>query len=163
MLKKKKMLGTYTLMDFPPAPVQEIMNNMLGPILAAVNRGAKLDEVAQIPLGSMASILRTIYTMTHQYEYMLNVMAKLKDQTDLEEMMTGAVEGGEGLYPMGVSIWRDYLEYKASIEAHEKKKEEETAPTEPSAKVEAEPAPPIPSDQGREEFDKILDGDWNDV
>jgi uncharacterized protein YejL (UPF0352 family) len=117
---KKKMLGTYTLQDFPPAPVQEIMNSMVGPILGALNKGAHPTEVAQIPLGNMASMLHTIYLMAHQYESILNLLYALKDQDDLANLFEQANQS-----PTHQGIWKDYQDlrktiakYQSSLEAN---------------------------------------------
>jgi hypothetical protein len=110
---KKKMLGTYTLQDFPPAPVQEIMASMVGPILGALNKGAHPNESVQIPLGNMASMLHTIYLMAHQYENILNLLYGLKDQDDLAGLFEKAKES-----PTHQGIWNDYQDLRRTITEH---------------------------------------------
>jgi len=128
---KKKLVGTYTLQDFPPAPVQEILNSMVGPILQTINQGAHPTSSAQVPIGNLASMLHTIYLMAHQYENILNLMYALKDQEDLADLFDQAKDS-----PTHQGIWADYQHLRQTIETHKAKveaeqqaaKEEESSP-----------------------------------
>jgi|ETNvirenome_6_85_1030632.scaffolds.fasta_scaffold31476_2 hypothetical protein len=72
---ENKLLGTITLEDFPPLTMPMINEQLIHPMLEAINRGMPPQELAQLPTSHMLSILRTLQVVMQQYATVLKVMA----------------------------------------------------------------------------------------
>lgn len=72
---QNKLLGTITLEDFPPLTMPMISEQLIGPMLHAINQGMPPQEVAQLPTSHMLSILRTLQVVMQQYATVLKTMA----------------------------------------------------------------------------------------
>ena len=72
---QNKLLGTITLEDFPPLTMPMINEQLIHPMLDAINRGMPPQELAQLPTSHMLSILRTLQVVMQQYATVLKTMA----------------------------------------------------------------------------------------
>ena len=78
---ENKLLGTITLEDFPPLSMPQITEQLMEPMLQAINRGMPSQELAQLPTSHMLSILRTLQVVTQQYALVLQAAAFYEVQT----------------------------------------------------------------------------------
>ena len=78
---ENKLLGTITLEDFPPLSMPQITEQLMVPMLQAINQGMPPQEVAQLPTSHMLSILRTLQVVTQQYALTLQATAAYEAHT----------------------------------------------------------------------------------
>jgi len=107
---QNKLLGTITLEDFPPLTMPMINEQLIHPMLDAINRGMPPQELAQLPTSHMLSILRTLQVVMQQYATVLKTMAHGEVYSDIKSMsFLQALEiGDENLI---AAIERDYAAF----------------------------------------------------
>lgn len=114
---QNKLLGTITLEDFPPLTMPMISEQLIGPMLHAINQGMPPQEVAQLPTSHMLSVLRTLHVSMQQYATALRIMAHGEVYGNDIKMMSflHALEiGDENLI---AAIERDYAVFLAEAQS----------------------------------------------
>ena len=117
---KKKLVGTYTIQDFPPASLEELHANLAIPVLGAINQGAAPTSPASIPLANVCSMLHTLGLMHDR----ISAIYSLIYEAEAEKALHSYLDAQAELVPMFQVIWEDYQKYKITRQEGEKKMEE---------------------------------------
>lgn len=117
---KKKLVGTYTIQDFPPASLEELHANLAVPVLGAINQGASPASPASIPLANVCSMLHTLGLMHDRISAIYSLIYEAEAEKALRTYLDSQTEA----IPMFQVIWEDYQKYKITRQEGEKKMEE---------------------------------------
>lgn len=153
---KKKLVGTYTIQDFPPVSLEELHANLAVPILGAINQGSSPTSPASIPLANVCSMLHTLGLMHDRISTIYALIYEAEAEKALHTYLDAQIES----IPVFQVIWEDYQKYKITRQEGEKKMEEHLRKLEEADKRADEgEATDADVDLFMEEFGKVLETD----
>ena len=113
---KKKLVGTYTIQDFPPVALEELHTNLAIPLLQAVNAGSPVTSPASVPIANLCSMLHTLALMHDRISalYSLVYEVGLEDliKSHLDALNEPPLELRAPVVAIYSVIWQDYQKYK---------------------------------------------------
>jgi hypothetical protein len=126
---KQKLVGTYTIQDFPPASLEELHQNLAVPLLQAVNAGSPITSPASVPIANLCSMLHTLGLMHDRIStiYSLIYDAQLEEliKSHLSALNDVSIEDPSPITKMYAVIWEDYQKYKLARKEGEAKMAEQ--------------------------------------
>lgn len=147
---QKKLVGTYTIQDFPPASLEELHHNLAVPVLNAINTGAPPTSPASVPLANVCSMMHTLGLMHDRVSLIYSLIYDAGIEKSLHDHLQ-AYDTSD----MYAVIWEDYQRYKIARQEGEKRFEEELRKLESDQSIEE-------VDPFEQEFGSLLETD-NDV